>query len=249
MALIWHESRDGVAYEVRSHGKTLRLYANGIQHSEYNPSRLVTGSVWDLLWLPLLFDEPSRFRRVLVLGLGGGSLVPPLKALAAPELIVAVEKDPLHLAVARDQFGVAREGVQCHCADAVEFVDAYDGPPFDLVIEDLFAPHDRTVSRAVPATGRWLGKLSSLVSDDGMLVMNFGDWAEYRASRITGRRSMRGWKQRYRFATRDCHNAVIVFRRTEGNSATLRNRIHENDELAPHLGTGLLNYTVRKLDG
>lgn len=134
----------------------------------------------------------------------------------------------------------------CRCGGVCRCLD---GPPFDLVIEDLFAPHDRTVSRAVPATGRWLGKLSSLVSDDGMLVMNFGDWAEYRASRITGRRSMRGWKQRYRFATRDCHNAVIVFRRTEGNSATLRNRIHENDELAPHLGTGLLNYTVRKLDG
>ena len=73
MALIWETEQDGVRYEVRRAGQTLRLYANGVQHSEFHPKRLLTGSVWDLLWLPALLHEPARFRRVLVLGLGGGS--------------------------------------------------------------------------------------------------------------------------------------------------------------------------------
>ena len=71
MALIWKTDLQGVHYEVRRAGRTLRLYANGVQHSEFHPKRLLTGSVWDLLWLPALLHEPSRFRRVLVLGLGG----------------------------------------------------------------------------------------------------------------------------------------------------------------------------------
>lgn len=245
MALLWRDQCDGVLYEVRRHGGTLRLFANGVQHSEYHPDRLVTGSVWDLLWLPVLFDEPTRFRRILVLGLGGGSLVAPLVQLCSPEVVVAVDRDPRHIHVAREFFSVAAAGVSCHCADAVEFVRHWEGPRFDLVIEDLFAPSDRSVSRAVPATGRWLGQLARLVDRQGMLVMNFGDWAEYRASWASGERAMRGWQSRFRFATPDCHNAVLAFRRTEGDSAVLRNRLKHHEQLAAELARGRLDYTVR----
>lgn len=61
MAVVWRAERDDVQYEVRSHGKTLRLYANGVQHSEYHPDRLFTGSVWDLLWLPVFFVSLAKF--------------------------------------------------------------------------------------------------------------------------------------------------------------------------------------------
>lgn len=81
MAVVWEQEQDGVLYQVRNHGASLRLYANGIQHSEFHPERLVTGSVWDLLWLPALLQPPESVRRVLVLGLGGGSLIPPLLSL------------------------------------------------------------------------------------------------------------------------------------------------------------------------
>src|SRR5690606_21273945 len=134
MAVVWRAGRDGVEYEVRRQGRTMRLYANGVQHSEFHPQRLVTGSVWDLLWLPVLLGEPDHLRRVLVLGLGGGSLIPPLRRLVDPLAMVAVELDPLHLEVAEQQFGVGEFGVETVCADAVEWVNAYDGPSFDLVV-------------------------------------------------------------------------------------------------------------------
>ena len=60
---------------------------------------------------------------------------------------------------------------------------------------------------------------------------------------------MRGWQQRYRLSTRDCHNAVIVFRRHKASSAELRERITASPELSRHLASGMLNYTIRKLDG
>ena len=61
MALIWKTELQGGHYEGRRAGRTLRLYANGVQHSEFHPKRLVTGSVWDLLWLPALLSEQGQF--------------------------------------------------------------------------------------------------------------------------------------------------------------------------------------------
>ncbi len=247
MAVIWRQQRDGVNYEVRTQGRTVRLFANGVQHSEYHPERLVTGSVWDLLWLPALLHPPGTLRRVLVLGLGGGSLIPPLMQLLEPEQVCAVDLDPVHLEVAQRFFDVSDYGIECHCADAVAFAEAWRGPRFDLVIEDLFPPADRTVSRAVPATGRWFGTLSKLVSDTGMLVMNFGDWAEYRDSWTASDKAMRGWKSRFRFSTPDCHNAVMAWSRQSAESARLRERLKAHPLLSPALDSGKLDYRVTKL--
>lgn len=248
MAVVWRASRHGVNYEVRSQGRTLRLFANGVQHSEYHPQRLVTGSVWDLLWLPAFFSAPGSIRRVLILGLGGGSLIPPLMQLIQPVEVDAVDLDPLHLEVAQRFFEIDRYAITCHCADAVEFAEQWQGEPFDLVIEDLFPPADRTVSRAVNATGSWFGTLSRLVSRHGTLVMNFGDWVEYRDSWTATDKAMRGWTQRFRFSTPDCHNAVLAWTRDSADSTELRARLKQHEQLAQALETGKLNYRVSKLD-
>ena len=84
MAVVWREAHEQTTYEVRSQGRTLRLFANGVQHSEFHPDRLVTGSVWDLLWLPGFFAKPGSLKRVLILGLGGGSLVLSLIHISEP---------------------------------------------------------------------------------------------------------------------------------------------------------------------
>lgn len=245
MAVVWSAGRNGVVYEVRQQGLTRRLYANGVQHSEFHPHRLVTGSVWDLLWLPALLSEPGTLQRVLVLGLGGGSLIPPLRQLVNPAEIVAVELDPLHLEVAEEQFGIGEFGVETVCADAVEWVSEYDGPPFDLVIEDLFAPANTNVTRAVQANKRWLRQLQGLVSRRGTLVMNFGEWAEYRRSDAATKPA--GWGSGFRLATPDCHNAVIAWTRQTSSSKVLRHRVQDNDELARELEMGRLDYSIRKL--
>lgn len=244
MALIWECKRDNVHYQVRAHGRTLRLYANGVQHSEFHPDRLVTGSVWDLLWLPVLFHPPERHRRVLVLGLGGGSLVPPLARLLAPDVFTAVEKDPLHLMVAERYFRVADFGVQTELADARDWV-AGCTESYDLVIEDLFSPHNREVSRAVPADEHWYGELRRLVAPGGTLVMNFGDWREFSTS--WSARAREGWANGFRFSTPDCHNAVVAWLATGSTSNQLRRRLRDDPQLDAELVSGRLNYGVKRL--
>lgn len=247
MAIIWQQEHDGVRYEVRRHGKRLRLLANGVQHSEYHPDKLFTGSVWDLLWLPVFLVEPSRIKRVLVLGLGGGSVVAPLLRFTATEQLVAVDLDPVHVQVAREFFSVERPGVSCHCMDAREFVAQYQGEPFDLVIEDLFAPSDTSVSRAITADNRWCAELGRLVAPDGLLVMNFGDWREYRDSWAAGDAARRGWAERFRLSTPDCHNAVLVFCRRSVGSGLLRERLQQQALTARALRSGELSFQIRRL--
>ncbi len=248
MAVIWERQEGGVLYQVHRRGDRMRLFANGVQHSEFHPKRLATGSVWDLLWLPALLSEPERFRRVLILGLGGGTLLPPIRALLAPDKLIAVEMDPHHLAVAREVFSVVGEGEQTVLGDAVAWLEAYDGEPFDLIIEDLFAPDNQVVSRAVPAGRAWVRTLARHVSDRGTLVMNFGDFTEYRASHAADQRTMKGWSSRFRLSCGDCHNAVIAFTRDPARSVYLRRRLQQDPRLAPLLRKGRLDYHIRQLD-
>ena len=70
MAIVWSRSAGGNQYEVRSAGQSIRLYKNGVFHSQWNPNRPLAGGVWDLLFIPALFAD-RQISRVLVLGVGG----------------------------------------------------------------------------------------------------------------------------------------------------------------------------------
>lgn len=247
MSILWRRQDRGVSYQLRRSGKTLSLFANGVQHSQFHPERLVTGSVWDLLWLPALFHEPRRCRRVLVLGLGGGSLVPALSRLVEPKTLVGIERDPAHLEVARQFFRMADFGVETVLADAREWLSDYAGEPFDLVIEDLFAPSNRNVTRVMPAEPDWCRALTRLVAPDGTLVMNFGDWREYRHSWAATSAARRGWRRGFRLSTPDCHNAVICWLRRVSTSGELRQRVRAWPALDRDLRQGRLNYGIRRL--
>ena len=39
MAILWQQTIDGNHYEVRTAGGSVRLYRNGVNHSQWNPKR------------------------------------------------------------------------------------------------------------------------------------------------------------------------------------------------------------------
>ena len=51
MAVLWQQVCGGQRYEVRSAGKSRRMYVDGVLHSQHHSGRAVSGSVWDLLLL------------------------------------------------------------------------------------------------------------------------------------------------------------------------------------------------------
>jgi hypothetical protein len=103
MTIVWQKQSGGCLYEVRSAGRSLRLYTDGVFHTQYNSDNPLTGHIWDLLMLPAFFYEPNAINRVLVLGVGGGASIQLIKQFVGPETIVGVELNPTHIYV--DLFG------------------------------------------------------------------------------------------------------------------------------------------------
>lgn len=188
MALVWQKQVPGNRYEVRNHGATVRLYSNGVFHSQWNPNDPLKGSLWELLLLPAFFMPEFQIKRVLVLGVGGGALIRLLQRFVGPDKIVGVDIDRHHLSVARRFFGV--RGVELVCADARKFVAdsckemlaGKETAPFDLIVDDLFGHCDGVAERAIEADRPWCQSLLTLLSPSGLVVSNFGSRAELRAS-------------------------------------------------------------------
>lgn len=248
MSIVWQKHADGVDYQVRSAGRTLRLYTNGVFHSQYNPARPVTGSVWDLLLLPAFFYQPGELQRVLVLGVGGGAVIQSLRRFVQPQQVVGVELNPIHLSVAKRFFGVRGDDVQLIEADAIEWVRQYDGPPFDLIIDDLFGEVDGEPQRAIFADNKWARALLAMLTGDGAIISNFASKLELDVSAYVAQASCRNrFVSGFSLTTTQNYNNVGAFLRRPATTRQLRDRLVEIPELNPRRRSSGLDYRVRTL--
>lgn len=180
MALIWQQTIEGNHYEVRSAGASIRLYRNGVNHSQWNPNRPLCGSIWDLITLPALHRAEGMVRDVCILGFGAGAVGRQLRELVAPDRIVGVELDPIHLSIA-DGFFECAEGCELIAGDAVEWVrEGAEPGSFDVIIDDLYAEEGGFPVRCVPMDAEWCEALCDLLRPDGMLVFNMIEPAKIR---------------------------------------------------------------------
>jgi spermidine synthase len=248
MAILWQKRTAQSAYEVRSAGSSVRLYTNGVFHSQYNPRRPVTGGVWDLLMLPAFFHPPGTIRRVLLLGVGGGAVIRQLQQFVRPASIVGVELDPVHLHVARRYFGAGGKGVALVCADAVTWVHAYRGAAFDLIIDDLYGARDGEPVRAVRAGARWLRRVATHLAPRGSMVTNFVSPEELRAcAYFTSEWVRQRFAAAFRLTTPRDENAVGVFLRAPATPRTLRHNLGAVPALDRTRKTCRLRYSIRRL--
>ena len=175
MAIIWSQTIESNHYEVRSAGATLRLYRNGVNHSQWNPNRPLSGCIWDLIALPALYRPKGSIESVLMLGFGAGTVARKLRELVRPERIVGIDLDPIHLSIA-DGFFECTEGCELVAADAVEWVQEESAEPdralFDMIIDDLYGEEEAIAVRCAPLDLEWCQDLAKLVKPGGMLVFN-----------------------------------------------------------------------------
>ncbi|QQR86665.1 MAG: hypothetical protein IPJ76_00125 [Flavobacteriales bacterium] len=140
-------------------------------------------TIWQRVFRQVLStEEPPA--SVLLLGLGGGSVVKILRderAISAP--ITAVELDPVMVRIATDHFGLKGfPDVKVIIGDA--FAPLL-GPewPFDLVVVDVFVDDSVPAAMAEPEV---IDRLMSLTSRGGQLLINTMDRGpkEARMSRL-----------------------------------------------------------------
>lgn len=212
MAVIWTRTTSDAHFEVRRAGRSIRLYTNGVFHSQYNPANPIAGTVWDLLLLPAFFHPSGTIRHALVLGVGGGAVIRLLRHCIQPEQITGVELDPTHIYIARRFFGITRHRAELIEADAVRWLRRYRGRKFDLIVDDLFGGVDGEPVRAVEADRAWLATLSRHLADHGVLVMNFVSTRKLReASQIMQQALPARFASAFRLGLPGYDNAVGAF--------------------------------------
>lgn len=252
MALLWHyrtsDSHIDTVYEVRQAGQSVRLYTNGVLHSQYNPDRAVTSSVWDLLTLPAFFLPPQQIQRVLVLGVGGGAVLHQLKRWISPALILGVELSGVHLKVAKDYFHLNDPNIVLYEDDAVAWLERYQGPPFDMIIDDLYGHENGEPVRAVPLTDSWCQKLAANLAEDGVLVTNTVSWQELKQSALLENTRLKNqFAKAFRLVTPTCDNAVGAFFKTAVKKSVFQKQMKAIPELSKADNSGLLRYQIRAL--
>ena len=192
MAVIWKKRVQSRLYEVRTAGRTRRLYTNGVLHTQYSPAHPLTGSVWDLLFVPAFFYPRPQIQRVLLLGVGGGALIKQYNHFIRPVEIIGVDINAVHLYVARRFFSADQSNVTLMEQDARAFLRDYRGPGFDVIIDDLFADDDGVPERAIPVNTDWAKQILRHLNLGGMVITNFGCAEELKYSAY-----MRGLRGRF----------------------------------------------------
>lgn len=245
MAILWQKEIKNTQYEVRSAGQTRRLYTDGVFHSQYNSEHEVTGGVWDVLMLPAFFYEAGSIKRVLVLGVGGGAVIHMLQRYIKPDEITGIELNPVHIMLAKRYFGVTPKLSKLVQADAIKWINDYSGPPFDLIIDDLFAEQDGEPVRVAKANKDWLEKLHSHLSPEGVLVMNFISPKDLKNSAaVAYKKTSALFKSSFQFTLTHYINAVGAFLKKPCTTQMLRKNINEIDVLKK---SKKLDFHVRKL--
>ncbi len=246
MAIIWSKEVGDKLYQVRTAGQSVRLYKDGVFHSQWNPARPLAGGVWDLLFIPALFSTQS-VARVLVLGVGGGACLRLYRQLLQADEVVGVELDPVHLQVARKFFGLTDAGVTLECADAIDWVANYRGAKFDVVVEDLFTECDGEPVRVAEATAAWFASLLGMLNPDGILIINFEDARQMRQSIENYEKAAGKPVLAYQFSQPSYGNCVCAFLSSDEKPAALRRRLEAIMASYPAARQSAQRFRVRRV--
>lgn len=256
MAIIWQDTRDGAHYQVRTAGKTLRLYTEGVLHSQYNPVKTLTGSVWDLLFLPslclisesslnpvspitqleiqLLKNNPLKNNplKVLVLGVGGGAVLHMMNTFFNCEKIVGLELNPTHIEIAKRYFSLNETVFELIETDAIEWVENYNGEKFDVIIDDLFYEESGEPIKVAPPTSTWFYHLYRHLRPGGIVIMNFvGRASAMSAAPLHDSNVKKFLPNGIHLTTPHYDNHVLAFSNRPLNSQLIRQAINQHEKL------------------
>ncbi len=246
MALLYSKQTADCLYEVRSAGASLRLYSNGVLHSQYNKNTPINGAIWDLLLLPGFF-APSLPKRILVLGLGGGTIVHLLRRFFPESHITCVELDSEHITIAKQFFLIPTENVNIVHADAYAFLkDAAhkkigEKQRFDWIIDDVFQ-HGTGEPERIEAVSGLAETYLSCLQKNGLLSIN-----------VIGSKQKKQLKElvpffvsAYQFNHPLYENSIVSLNRFDASTAQFRVNLKQHKVLDQTYKTCKLNYRLRR---
>ncbi len=157
----------------------------GATHATWHPVRLMTGHAWDAITAATLL-HPGPIQKLLMLGLGGGTVLRQLRHFLPDTEFTAVEIDGEMIRLAKKYMELDQIGVEVVHGDAFAFLEAHTGK-YDVIIDDLYRCGDKDVERPAEVNSELLKQHAGLLNPEGSLIMNFvvgrGHHAMHRAAR------------------------------------------------------------------
>lgn len=211
MATVFKSKTKSNLIEVRTQGRTVRLYKNGVCHSDYNPHKKFNGAVWDLMFLAALpVITKKNNARVLVLGVGGGNVIHTIKTFFPNTEIIGVDKDSMSISIAKKYFGIDYPQVRLICEDAETFLGKKQ-KKFDIIIDDIFVEKNSEPVRAIPFDHHWYKIIEKNLSKTGAHIFNTVGIQAFKAYQVN---DIKPWEDanlvvQY-FKSPKCDNAVFL---------------------------------------
>jgi spermidine synthase len=114
-------------------------WSNGKKYLNSQNANYSYGSLQRVLKFGIEKIDLSKVNSVLILGLGGGSVIETLREdFYYDKHIDAVEIDPIIIEIANTEFGISEsKNLNIHCTDAFEFITT-NSKKFDVIIVDLY---------------------------------------------------------------------------------------------------------------
>jgi len=126
------------------------------------------GSLQKILKTGLQKIDLSQCKNILLLGLGGGSVLKTLRNdFKYDNNIIAIDIDPVIISIAQEEFNITNdEKLTILCADALEFIMQND-KRFDLIIIDLFV--DTEIPDSFYSHSFWRQIIKATINKGGIL--------------------------------------------------------------------------------
>jgi spermidine synthase len=143
---------------------------NGKKHLNSKNANYSYGALQRILKFGIQKIDLKKVNSILILGLGGGSVVETLREdFNYTKKIEAVEIDPIIIDIAKTEFEISESKIlKIHCTDAIDFI-VTNTKKFDLIIIDLFI--DLTVPSKFKNLEFWKDVLKSK-SSKGDIIFN-----------------------------------------------------------------------------
>lgn len=239
MAVIYAKQQGQDYYEVRNAGASVRLYSNGVLHSQYNPLHPISGAIWDLLVLPGFFlNKPPR--HVLVLGLGGGTVVHLIRHFFPQCKITCVERESLHIKIAKRFFKLPKDVTVIH-GDAYDVLSNIKNQ-FDWVLDDVFQHVNGEPEREVGFDAVF-SLYQNVLTNDGVLSMNTIGANQLKQLKQTTHR----FDQRYVMRHPLYDNAIVSLYRNGRSKTDFFDELSQHKELDKRRKTCRLQVSLREL--
>ncbi len=165
---VW-ERADGIDFEVA-----------GGTHATWSAERLMTGYVWDALTAGVLLKPDTPPRRILVLGLGGGTVIRQLRHFLPRARITAVDIDPGMIALARRYMHLDSLDVEIVTGDAYAYAEG-TADRYDIVMDDVYLGTAQDVQRPALFDDATFRKLTGCLTPDGLMLANMVTGSGHRA--------------------------------------------------------------------